>query len=177
MAAAGTRFDRFHSAHPMCSPTRAKGRLYRFDEGERRDVDITGDEPEALERLTAWERQWRESVKEDQAACSTKPRWDLGPFSKRDEPLLRDDGILLMVQGEHPTLGAWTLRQALIDPGDRTTVLEYQEEPFLYPEHEWEKEGMTGRTTVSNGLVHFKGRWLLYYGAADRVIGLAVCGP
>jgi len=34
---------------------------------------------------------------------------------------------------------------------------------------------MTGHTTVANGLVYFKGRWLLYYGAADRVIGLATC--
>ena len=39
----------------------------------------------------------------------------------------------------------------------------------------WEKRGFTGHTTVSNGLVHFEGRWLLYYGAADRVIGLATC--
>jgi len=48
-------------------------------------------------------------------------------------------------------------------------------EPFLYPEYDWEKRGFTGNTTVANGLVHFKGQWLLYYGAADRVIGLAIC--
>ena len=51
-----------------------------------------------------------------------------------------------------------------------------QKEPFLYPEYEWEKRGMTGNTTVSNGLVSFQDKWLLYYGAADRVIGLATCG-
>jgi len=71
--------------------------------------------------------------------------------------------------------GAWALRQALIDHNDLTTVLEYQKQRFLYPEHDWEKKGFTGRTTVCNGLIHFKGRWLLYYGAADRVIGLAAC--
>lgn len=37
--------------------------------------------------------------------------------------LLREDGILLMVQGGHATLGAWTLRQALLDRNDRKTVL------------------------------------------------------
>jgi len=89
--------------------------------------------------------------------------------------LLRKDGILLMVQGGHATLGAWTLRQALIDPKDMTTVLAYQKEPFLYPEYDWEKRGMTGDTTVSNGLVPFEDRWFLYYGGADRVIGLATC--
>ena len=89
--------------------------------------------------------------------------------------LLREDGILLMTQGGHHSLGAWALRQSLIDPNDLTTVLKHQKEPFLYPEYEWEKHGMTGNTTVSNGLVYFKDTWLLYYGAADRVIGLATC--
>ena len=89
--------------------------------------------------------------------------------------LLRDDGILLMTQGGHHSLGAWTLRQSLIDRNDLKTVLKEQKEPFLYPEYEWEKRGMTGNTTVSNGLVYFKDKWRLYYGAADRVIGLATC--
>jgi predicted GH43/DUF377 family glycosyl hydrolase len=89
--------------------------------------------------------------------------------------LLRDNGILLMTQGGHHALGAWVLRQALIDRTDMRTVLKEQKEPFLYPEYDWEKHGMTGHATVANGLVCFKGRWLLYYGAADRVIGLAVC--
>jgi len=90
--------------------------------------------------------------------------------------LLRDEGILLMTQGGHHRLGAWTLRQALIDPNDRKTVLKEQKEPFLYPEYEWEKKGFVGNTTVANGLVPFQGKWMLYYGAADRVIGLATCG-
>ena len=31
-------------------------------------------------------------------------------------------------------------------------------------------------TAKANGLVPFRGKWMLYYGAADRVIGLATCG-
>jgi beta-1,2-mannosidase len=89
--------------------------------------------------------------------------------------LLRDDGILLMTQGGHSKLGAWTLRQALIDRNDLTTVLQEQKEPFLWPEFVWEKDGFTGSTTVANTLVPFKGKWLLYYGAADRCVGLAIC--
>jgi beta-1,2-mannosidase len=90
--------------------------------------------------------------------------------------LLRDDGILLMTQGGHHTLGAWTLRQALIDANDRKTVLKEQKEPFLWPEYGWEKKGFVANTTVANGLVPFRGEWMLYYGGADRVIGLATCG-
>ncbi len=53
-------------------------------------------------------------------------------------------------------------------------MLKEAKEPFLYPEYDWEKKGMTGNTTVANGLVLSNGRWLLYYGTADRVIGLAI---
>ena len=89
--------------------------------------------------------------------------------------LLRDEGILLMTQGGHHSLGAWVLRQTLVDRNNLTTVLKEQKEPFLYPELDWEKRGFVGDTTVANTLVPFKGRWLLYYGGADHVIGLATC--
>jgi len=51
-----------------------KGRLFRFDEEERGDVDITDEEPEVFERLTAWEADWRETVKKDQAVYTVKRR-------------------------------------------------------------------------------------------------------
>lgn len=75
--------------------------------------------------------------------------------------------------GGHASLDAWTLRPTLIDRNDLTPVLKYRDQPFLYPEHDWETQGFTGHTTVANGLVCFNGQWLHYYGAADRVIGLA----
>lgn len=91
--------------------------------------------------------------------------------------LLRDDGILLMTQGGHPSLGAWVLRQALIARHDLKTVLKEQREPFLYPEYDWEKQGFTANTTVANTLVPFHGKWWLYYGGADRCIGVATFTP
>jgi hypothetical protein len=51
-----------------------KGRLFRFAEGGRKDVDITDKEPEVFKRLTAWEDQWRETVKKDQAVYTVKRR-------------------------------------------------------------------------------------------------------
>jgi predicted GH43/DUF377 family glycosyl hydrolase len=82
-----------------------------------------------------------------------------------------------MTQGGHHSLGAWTLRQALIDRNDQKTVLREQKEPFLYPEFDWEKTGFTGNTTVANTLVPFQGKWWLYYGGADRCVGLATFTP
>lgn len=96
--------------------------------------------------------------------------------------LWREDGILLMFNaggwaGVSLPPGSWTLGQALIDRNNLTTVLRQQDRPFLQPELDWEKKGFTDNATVCNGLVHFKGEWLAYYGAADRHIGLAVYRP
>jgi len=89
--------------------------------------------------------------------------------------LLRDDGILVMTQGGPSPLGGWVLWQALIDRHDLAKVLKQQQEPFLWPEHDWETKGMTGYTTVANALIPFQGKWMLYYGGADTVIGHASC--
>ena len=92
--------------------------------------------------------------------------------------LLRDEGILLMFNSTiWPSRGIWTLGQALVDRDDLLTVLKRQDQPFLYPELDWETKGFTDSTTVANTLVPFKGQWLLYYGAADRHIGVAVLTP
>lgn len=92
--------------------------------------------------------------------------------------LLEDDGILLMFNSmEWPDRGVWTLGQALIDRRDLTGVLQHAEQPFLFPEFAWERQGFAVRTTVANTLVPFRGKWLLYYGAADRYIGVAVFTP
>jgi len=105
-----------------------------------------------------------------------KSVWRQGNHEAGAIALLRKDGILLMTQGES-SLGTWTLRQTLIDRKDLISILHEQKQPFLYPEYEWEKKGFLSNTTVANGMVFFKGKWLLYYGAADRRIGLASFKP
>ncbi|MCX6878160.1 MAG: glycoside hydrolase family 127 protein [Verrucomicrobia bacterium] len=97
--------------------------------------------------------------------------------------LWRDDGILLMFNGQNLwnlplQVGTWALGQALIDRHDLVTVRQTMAQPLLQPEFDWEKKGYCSvPATVANGMVSFKGEWLLYYGAADRHIGLAICRP
>lgn len=52
--------------------TLANGRLFRFAEGGRKDVDITDQEPEVLRRMTDWMNAWKASVKKDAAAYTAK---------------------------------------------------------------------------------------------------------
>ena len=64
----------------------------------------------------------------------------------------------------------------MINREDLVTARRNMDQPFLQPEFDWEKQGYCSvPATVANGLVNFKGEWLLYYGAADRHIGLATC--
>ncbi len=49
-----------------------KKRLFRFDESDRKDVDITEKEPEAYKRLSAWVAEWRISVKKDRDVYKVK---------------------------------------------------------------------------------------------------------
>lgn len=103
--------------------------------------------------------------------------------------MLTDQGIVFIYvgqnhsggaeQGADPTIaaGTWSLGQAQLDAKDPARLLARLEKPFLLPEYDWETKGFTPHATVMHdGLVSFKGQWLLYYGAADRHIGLAVCG-
>jgi predicted GH43/DUF377 family glycosyl hydrolase len=68
--------------------------------------------------------------------------------------------------------------QALFSAEDPTRLLDRADEPFITPEHDYERTGQYERgTTFLEGLVPFRDRWFLYYGAADSRVGVAVSPP
>ena len=64
--------------------------------------------------------------------------------------------------------------QILMDGTDPSKVIDRSEVPFLAVTEVWEREGYVNNVVFAEGLVEHEGRWLLYYGGGDRVIGLAV---
>jgi glycosyltransferase involved in cell wall biosynthesis len=48
---------------------------------------------------------------------------------------------------------------------------------IIYAKNDWELQGFTPVAVVANGMVYFKGQWLLYYGAADHWIGIGIYDP
>lgn len=52
-------------------------------------------------------------------------------------------------------------------------VLERCEKPVIGPTKECEIEGQVRNVTFAEGVVRFNNKLLLYYGAADKCIGLA----
>ncbi len=64
--------------------------------------------------------------------------------------------------------------QVLFSGEDPTRVLDRSDDPFIKPEHDFERTGQYERgTTFLEGLVPFGDRWFLYYGAADSRVGVA----
>ena len=98
-------------------------------------------------------------------------------------PLLTADGIVVMNNGKNdpeegdPELGsnAYAAGQALFQANDPSKLLAQAEKPFLKPELPFEKTGQyAAGTTFAEGLVAYKGKWFLYYGCADSMVGVAI---
>ena len=106
-------------------------------------------------------------------------------------PVLTHDGITVLYNGKNspadgdPALGpnAYATGEAIFDPANPAHLLSRTEEPVLKPEQPWEKTGQyAAGTTFAEGLVLFpiagKPQWLLFYGAADSLVGVATApGP
>ncbi len=87
-------------------------------------------------------------------------------------PVLLDEGVLLVYNGwgeDHTYKPGWALFSGE-QPGK---ILARSDEPILEPAVNWgERFGCTNHI-VAESLLWRKGRWWLYYGAADRVVCLA----
>jgi len=101
-------------------------------------------------------------------------------------PLLMPQGIVLLYNAGNsekygrPDLPArvYTGGQALFDATNPVKLLARSSEPFIRPTESYERTGQySAGTTFVEGLVSFRGRWLLYYGTADSRVGAAVWDP
>ncbi len=103
-------------------------------------------------------------------------------------PVLTQGGIVLLYNGKNAAVndankdrdpqldpGAYSAGQALFSSDDPTRLLQRTDRPFLQPQMPWERSGQyAAGTTFVEGLVHFEDRWLLYYGSADSLVGVAL---
>jgi predicted GH43/DUF377 family glycosyl hydrolase len=93
-------------------------------------------------------------------------------------------GIVLLYNGKNskvspdPTLpvGIYTAGQLLFDTRDPHRLVDRTDSWFLRPHGAHEETGQyVAGTTFIEGLVRLGGKWLLYYGAADSHVGVAMC--
>jgi len=90
-------------------------------------------------------------------------------------PVKTEQGWLLIYHGVDEG-HVYRLGVALLDLNDPTVVLKRQEEPILEPEEEWELYGDVPNVVFSCGQVMTDERLYVYYGGADRVLGVATAG-
>lgn len=87
-------------------------------------------------------------------------------------PVLTKDGIVLIYNGADDKL-VYRTGVAIFDRNDPRKVIYRSEAPVFAPELEWEKVGQVPNVVFVEGLLAEKGRYLLYYGGADKYVGLA----
>jgi predicted GH43/DUF377 family glycosyl hydrolase len=99
--------------------------------------------------------------------------------------LLTDEGILVLYNGRNaevdslasPDMGlrAYCGGYALFAADDPVKLLARAAEPFIRPSlpHEMTGQYASG-TTFIQGLAFFRGKWFLYFGTADSMVGVAV---
>jgi predicted GH43/DUF377 family glycosyl hydrolase len=97
--------------------------------------------------------------------------------------LITEAGIVLLYNaGNSATHGdstlparVYTAGQALFDATNPVKLLDRTGKPFLRPTESYERTGQyVEGTTFVEGLVPFRGQWLLYYGTADSRVAVAV---
>lgn len=100
-----------------------------------------------------------------------------GPFA-----LLTPRGIVLIYNASNaanyndPTLPVFTYAagQALFEADAPYQLKARTPSHFIHPNKPYEREGEVNEVCFVEGMVFFKGQWLLYYGTADSKIAVAV---
>ncbi len=127
--------------------------------------------------LISWE------VLPDPILCPRPGKFDSDLVEPGPPAVLTKDGIIFLYNGKNskkngdPNInpGAYAAGQLVLDPKDPTRVVSRSNQHIFKPERPYERSGQYKDGTVFiQGLVHFKGKWLLYYGCADSAIGVAV---
>jgi predicted GH43/DUF377 family glycosyl hydrolase len=62
---------------------------------------------------------------------------------------------------------------AVFDRADPRKVISRTDEPIFAPEKEWEKFGQVPNVVFVEGMVRLGGKFLFYYGSADKFVGVA----
>lgn len=138
-----------------------------YKEGETRDTNPRGVAKELQEVKTVF---------------GPRPKkWDSDLVESGPPAMLTDRGILFLYNSRNiPTIGdsalaegTYTAGQVLLDKNDPTKVLERTETYFMKPDKPYEITGQVNHVCFIEGLVHYKGKWFLYYGTADSKIAVA----
>ena len=114
---------------------------------------------------------WTEATKEP--VLPRRPgRFDSRVVEPGPAPLVTPNGIVLVYNGADDKL-VYRTAVAIFDRKDPRRVLYRSDQPIFAPEREWEKIGQVANVVFVEGMLREGNRYLFYYGAADKYIGVA----
>jgi beta-1,2-mannosidase len=87
-------------------------------------------------------------------------------------PIVTSRGIVLIYNAADDKL-VYRTALAIFDRQDPRKVLFRSDKPIFEPEEEWEKVGQVPNVVFVEGMVKKGNRYLFYYGAADKYVGVA----
>ena len=87
-------------------------------------------------------------------------------------PILTPNGIVLVYNGADDKL-VYRTGVAIFDRKNPRKLLWRSDRPIFQPEKDWEKVGQVPNVVFVEGMVKRGERYLFYYGAADKYIGVA----
>lgn len=97
-------------------------------------------------------------------------------------PIVTKEGIIVIYNsskmgidwGGEKKWQFYSAGMAIFDKNNPSRLIYRTEKPILEPTEYWEKYGKANYVVFATGLVFFKEKWLLYYGGADKSIGVAI---
>lgn len=108
-----------------------------------------------------------------QNIASPRPNfWDSQKIGAGSVPIAKPYGWLLFYHGVD-NHNCYHIGIMVLDRKNPEKVLYRSPAPTFSPETEYEKTGRVDNVVFTCGVVIFKGQYFVYYGAADKVIGLA----
>jgi len=116
--------------------------------------------------------------KVDKCIVVLSPRngtWDSSKVGISGPPIKTKHGWLLLYHGVSKSHSTYRIGAVLLDLRDPTIVISRSTDPIFEPTEDYEKVGIVSNVVFPCGMVVEKGIVYLYYGGADKVIGLAKC--
>jgi len=101
--------------------------------------------------------------------------WDSAKVGIAAPPIKTPAGWLLLYHGVSKSHSTYRIGAVLLDLNDPTIVIARSTDPIFVPTENYEKVGIVNNVVFPCGLVVEKGIVYIYYGGADKVIGLAKC--
>ncbi|OGI64060.1 hypothetical protein A2914_02505 [Candidatus Nomurabacteria bacterium RIFCSPLOWO2_01_FULL_41_21] len=99
--------------------------------------------------------------------------WDSAKVGIATPPIKTRYGWLLLYHGVSRSHNTYRVGAVLLDLKDPAIVLARSTDPIFEPEMEYEKSGSVNNVVFPCGVIVRKGLLYIYYGGADKVVGVA----